>query len=52
MAKSLSLMVTAEGIETQTQLDVIRELGCEFGQGYFFDKPLPANQAVDLICPP
>jgi len=52
MAKSLSLKVTAEGIETQTQLEVIRELGCEFGQGYFFDKPLPANQAVDLICPP
>ena len=49
MAKSLGLAVTAEGIETQKQLDVIRELGCEFGQGYFFDKPLPSAQATDLI---
>jgi diguanylate cyclase (GGDEF)-like protein len=49
LAKSLGLKVTAEGIETQNQLDIIRQLGCEFGQGYLFDKPLPADEATDLL---
>jgi diguanylate cyclase (GGDEF)-like protein len=49
LAKSLGLTVTAEGVETQKQLDIVRQLGCEFGQGYFLDKPLPADQATDLL---
>jgi len=49
LAKSLGLTVTAEGIETQKQLDIVRQLGCEYGQGYFFDKPLPAIEATELL---
>lgn len=49
LAKSLGLTVTAEGIETERQLDIVRQLGCEFGQGYLFDKPLPADEATDLL---
>jgi Amt family ammonium transporter len=39
LAKKLNLAVTAEGIETNLQLDQLRELGCEMGQGYFFARP-------------
>jgi EAL domain-containing protein (putative c-di-GMP-specific phosphodiesterase class I) len=42
---SLSMGTVAEGIETAAQVDVVRELGCEKGQGYFFSRPL---QAADL----
>jgi diguanylate cyclase (GGDEF)-like protein/PAS domain S-box-containing protein len=40
MAHELGMQVIAEGIETQRQKDLIQEAGCDFGQGYFFAKPL------------
>ena len=43
MAQRLSLAVVAEGIETADQLEHLRQLGCETGQGYYFSKPLPAD---------
>ena len=41
MASSLELAPVAEGIETKDQLEKLVELGCAFGQGYFFSKALP-----------
>jgi len=41
MAKSLSLAVTSEGIETTEQLKQLLELGCDRGQGFYFARPLP-----------
>lgn len=40
----LGVSVIAEGIETPDQLDRLRELGCELGQGYLFARPVPAGQ--------
>ncbi len=43
MAHKLGLKVIAEGIETEEQLKVLRAVGCEYGQGFIFDKPLLAK---------
>lgn len=42
-AKDLGLLLTAEGIETSRQRELLLELGCEIGQGYWYDKPLAAQ---------
>lgn len=47
MAESLGLAPVAEGIETQDQLDKLVQLGCPFGQGYFFSKALPIERLKD-----
>ncbi len=47
LAKSLRLNITAEGVETQEQLDYLKMQGCDEGQGYYFSCPVPA----DLITP-
>jgi len=44
LSNQLGLTVVAEGIETPQQLKVLQQLGCEFGQGYLFSKPLPADE--------
>lgn len=41
-AKDLGLVLTAEGIETKGQRKLLLEMGCEIGQGFWYDKPLPA----------
>ena len=40
MARSLDLKIVAEGIETQGQLDFLKNAGCHVGQGFFYSKPL------------
>ena len=49
MAKTLGLKVVAEGIETNTQLETLRELNCHYGQGFFWSKALPANYFLEFI---
>jgi EAL domain-containing protein (putative c-di-GMP-specific phosphodiesterase class I) len=49
LAHSLKLEVTAEGVETAEQLLRLRELGCEYGQGYYFSRPVDAGTAGALI---
>ena len=48
LGKSLGKYVIAEGVETQEQLDQLREMGCHIGQGYFLSRPLPI-EAVDAL---
>lgn len=49
VARSLRMQVTAEGIETPRQLNLLREAGCDYGQGYLFGRPLPSADAERLI---
>lgn len=49
MAHSLGLKVVAEGVETREQLNFMREHGCDAIQGYFFSKPLPADQFESFL---
>jgi EAL domain-containing protein (putative c-di-GMP-specific phosphodiesterase class I) len=48
LARNLSLKVVAEGVETLEQLKQLREMGCDYGQGYLFSRPLSAAEAVKL----
>lgn len=49
MAHSLEMSVIAEGVETEGQLGFLRALGCEEIQGYYFSKPLPEQEFVELL---
>jgi len=49
MARALALRVVAEGVETKEQLAVLHDLGCDEHQGYFYSKPLPANDLVQKL---
>ncbi len=49
IGSALSLQVIAEGIETPEQAHALTELGCHFGQGYLYGKPLPAEAAQALL---
>ena len=49
IAKSFGLRVVAEGIENQKILDELRQLGCDFGQGYFISRPIPADEFEQLF---
>jgi len=50
MAESLDLQSIAEGIETPEQLETVRALGCELGQGYLFSRPVPAEEISRMLC--
>ena len=49
MADSLELSVVAEGIENAGQLDILRRLGCSYGQGYHFCRPVPVDQFLAQV---
>lgn len=49
MADALGLHVIAESFETEAQLAVMLDLGCEKIQGYLFSKPLPAHEMQQLL---
>ncbi len=49
LAKALNLNVVAEGIESIHQLHQLRILGCEFGQGYLFSRPLPVAEIEKML---
>jgi EAL domain-containing protein (putative c-di-GMP-specific phosphodiesterase class I) len=49
MAAALGLDVVAEGVETADQLAAVRALGCDLAQGFYFSRPLPAEEAAGVI---
>lgn len=49
LAQTLDIDVIAEGIESASQLAMLKALGCPYGQGYYFSKPLNAASAFELL---
>ena len=49
LAKSLGLLIIAEGVETQTQLYALKKMKCDMFQGYLFSRPIPAEQIIALF---
>jgi EAL domain-containing protein (putative c-di-GMP-specific phosphodiesterase class I) len=49
IGETLDLEVIAEGIEREAQMRKLRELGCQFGQGFYVSRPLPAEELLDLL---
>src|SRR5689334_14609179 len=48
LASDLKMETTAEGVETQEELALVRNLGCSLVQGYIFGKPMPCEEALEL----
>ena len=51
MAESLGVTTTAEGVETETELGIVRQLGCNTIQGFYFGRPMTAEDAGALFAP-
>jgi diguanylate cyclase (GGDEF)-like protein/PAS domain S-box-containing protein len=49
LADAMGVLPVAEGIETPEQVDALRALGCPVGQGYYFARPLPAEEFLALL---
>ncbi|MCW4114093.1 bifunctional diguanylate cyclase/phosphodiesterase [Aurantimonas sp. MSK8Z-1] len=49
LAHHMHMKVTAEGVETQQQLDLLRSVGCDQIQGYLFGKPMPADKVASEV---
>ena len=49
MARALRMDVVAEGVETAAHRDALRRMGCSCAQGYFFARPVPAEEAIGLL---
>ncbi|WP_050920700.1 putative bifunctional diguanylate cyclase/phosphodiesterase [Deinococcus gobiensis] len=49
MAHALNVQVVAEGVETEQQLGALRQMHCDYGQGYLFSPPLPPERLLDWL---
>ena len=49
LAKWLNLSTVAEGVETKAQLERLRDVGCDYAQGYYFSRPLPVQEFEKLL---
>ncbi|MEM9540064.1 MAG: EAL domain-containing protein [Cyanobacteria bacterium P01_E01_bin.42] len=49
LGHTLGMEIIAEGVETKEDMETLQSLECEFGQGYFWSKPIPAQDATELL---
>lgn len=49
LAKDFGMSIIAEGIEAPQEIEILQELGCEYGQGFLLSPPVPAKEAVPLL---
>ncbi len=52
MGKGLNLKVVAEGVETEEQFAILKQLNCDIAQGYLFSKPIPADKFTKYLANP
>lgn len=49
MAKALNMKIVAEGVENLTQLEILKSLGCDQAQGYYFSRPVPGADSLAMV---
>ena len=49
MAHRLNMNVIAEGVESVEQVNILREMECDYVQGYYFSKPIPMNELIEFL---
>jgi EAL domain-containing protein (putative c-di-GMP-specific phosphodiesterase class I) len=49
MFQNASMQIVVEGVETAEMKAVLAEMGCDYEQGYFFSKPVPAQEFIEYI---
>ena len=49
MIKQLGFKVLAEGVETEEQVNLLKEAGCRFAQGYYYARPMPVEQFLEFL---
>ena len=49
LAQDLGMSIIAEGIEAPQEIEVLRELGCGYGQGFLLSPPIPRDEAIPLL---
>jgi len=49
MANKLELGIVAEGVETKEQVELLRNIGCDMVQGYYYAKPMAAEEFFELL---
>jgi diguanylate cyclase (GGDEF)-like protein len=49
LVRAVGVDAIAEGVTSETQVDVLRELGCEYAQGYLFSRPLPPDEMREVL---
>jgi EAL domain-containing protein (putative c-di-GMP-specific phosphodiesterase class I) len=49
LGRSLNLKVLAEGVESKEQVDILKEMGCDYIQGYYYSKPLSSEDFDKLL---
>jgi EAL domain-containing protein (putative c-di-GMP-specific phosphodiesterase class I) len=49
MVQKLGMQVVAEGVETSAQMNMLRGLQCEIGQGYFISRPIPESKLYSIL---
>ncbi len=48
MAHGIGIEVVAEGVETEQQMELIRNLGCDYAQGYYIGRPVRAEEVIHI----